>query len=249
MNRTRAKRRFLSRMAMFVVSFSLAASTNAQQLTLDRVTTMYVERNLELQAMRHRLERTRTDQIAARLRPNPSVIVTAENFSFSGPIGFSRLYEVGASYFETIELGGKRALRERVANSTISAAEARYTDAMRLGLFEVKRLYFQAVLAKQDIEVATENRQMFQQLIQLNLARFQEGAIPEADLIKVRLERVKFDSAVRQAELSFRQSMIRMAENLEDDDITNRTVAFEPALRLIHRDSSSPIDTAFRQRP
>jgi outer membrane protein, heavy metal efflux system len=113
----------------------------------------------------------------------------------------------------------------------------------------VKRLYFQAGLASRAIEVATENRQMFQQLVQLNLARFQEGAIPEADLIKVRLERIKFDSALRQAELSFRQSMIRMAENLEDDDITNRTMAVEPGLRLIDRELPALIETALRERP
>jgi cobalt-zinc-cadmium efflux system outer membrane protein len=226
-----------------------AGASQGQELTLDRVISMYIERNLELQAARYRLEGTTADQIAARLRPNPSVAVTAEKFPFSGPIGFSRLYEVGATYFETIELGGKRALRERVANATVSAAEARFADAMRQGVAEVKRLYFQAVLAKRDIAVATENRQMFQQLVQLNLARFQEGAIPEADLIKVRLERVKFDSAVRQAELRLQQSMIRLAENLEDDAIVKQDVAVEPSLRLINPDLQTLLQTALRERP
>src|SRR5262249_45902669 len=95
-------------------------------------------------------------------------------------------------------------------------------DAMRKGIAEVKRLYFQAVLARRDIDVATENRQMFQQLVQLNLARFQQGAIPEADLIKVRLERIKFDSALKQAELGFRQAMFRLAERLEDDALRSK---------------------------
>src|SRR5262245_33891445 len=157
--------------------------------------------------------------------------------------------EVGTSYSETIELGGKRALRERIANAAASAAEARFGDAMRQGLAELKRLYFQAVLARQAIEVASENRQMFQQLVQLNVARFQQGAIPEADLIKVRLERVKFDSAVRQAELSLRQATIRLAENLEDDSITKRDVAVEAGLRLMNPDFNSLLQTALRERP
>jgi cobalt-zinc-cadmium efflux system outer membrane protein len=227
----------------------VAHAQDSPPLTLEQVTSMYIERNLELQAARYRLGRTRADQIAARLRPNPTVSVTAENLPFSGPVGFDRLYEIGASYSETIALGGKRTLRQRVAESSVSAAQARYADAMRQGLAEVKRLYFQAVLAKQDIEVATENRQMFQQLVQLNLARFQEGAIPEADLIKVRLERVKFDSALRQAELSFRQAMIRLAENLEDDSITKRNVAVEADLRLMNPDFNSLLQTALRERP
>lgn len=233
----------------FLMMLLSAAAAQAQDLTLEQVVSMYIERNLELQAERFRLERTRADAIAARLRPNPTLSVVAENLPVSGPVGFNRLYETGATYTETIELGGKRALRERVANATISAAEARFANAMRQGLAEVKHLYFQAVLAKQDIEVATENRQMFQQLVQLNLARFQEGAIAESDLIKVRLERVKFDSAVRQAELSLRRSMIRLAENLEDDAIANQDVRVPAGLRLIDPDLQALLEIALRERP
>jgi cobalt-zinc-cadmium efflux system outer membrane protein len=237
---------------LLVLILAASLDLNAQDttpLSLNRVVSLYIERNLELQAARYRLERTKADEIAARLRPNPTVSFIGENFPFSGPVGFDRLYEVSTTYSETIELGGKRALRERAASATISAAEARFADAMRQGVAEVKRLFFQAVLAKQNIGVATENRQMFQQLVQLNLARFQEGAIPEADLIKVRLERVKFDSAVRQAELSLRQAMIRLAENLEDDTVTKRDVSVEAGAGLLNPNLDSLLETALRERP
>src|SRR5262249_2646549 len=131
----------------------------------------------------------------------------------------------------------------------ISAAEARFSDSMRKGIAEVKRLFFQAVLSRRDIEVATENRQMFEQLVQLNLARFQEGAIPEADLIKVRLERIKFDSALKQAQLGLRQAMIRLAENLEDDEVAKREVSAVIDLQLLNPDLNSLLEIALRERP
>ena len=106
--------------------------------------------------------------------------------------------------------------RESVAEATISVAEAKFADVMRQGIAEVKQLYFDAVLARYNIEIATENRETFQQLVQFNLARFQEGAIPEGDLIKVRLERIKFDAAVKQAELSMRQAVVEVLERLEE---------------------------------
>ena len=218
-------------------------------LNLQRIISMYIERNLELQAARYRLERTQADQIAARLRPNPGLTIAAENLRVSGPTEAARLNEFGASYSETIELGGKRAARERVAAATISAAEAKFADAMRQGMAEVRRLYFEAVLARRSIGVARENQQTFQQLVQLNLARFQEGAIPEADLIKVRLERIKFDSALRQADLHFRQTMIRLAENLEDDSVTDRDVAIELNLPLLRPTLQGLRDTALAVRP
>src|SRR3989475_8634050 len=235
---------------VFMIFLAVSArGQNFSPLTLPRVVSLYIERNLELQAERYRLERTKADAIAARLRPNPGVSVIAENLRVSGPVAASRLYEVGATYSETIELGGKRKLREQVAAGTISAAEARFADAMRKGIAEVKRLYSQAVLARRDIEVATENRQMFQQLVQFNLARFQEGAIPEADLIKVRLERIKFDSALKQAELRERQAMIELAERLEDDAVAKQSVSGEVDLRLLNPDLATLLETALRERP
>jgi cobalt-zinc-cadmium efflux system outer membrane protein len=104
-------------------------------------------------------------------------------------------------------------------------------------------------LARRSIEVAKENQQTFQGLVQLNLTRFQEGAIPEADLIKVRLERIKFDSAVRQAELSLKQAMIRLAENLEDTSVTKQDVAAEFDLRLFRPGVETLRQTALRERP
>src|SRR5205814_10523482 len=114
--------------------------------------------NLEIQAARYRLERTRADQIAARLRPNPAVSVSAENIKIDGATPFRRLYEISMTYSETIELGGKRELRQRVADLTISAAEAQFADGLRRGLAEAKRLYYDAVRARYNVDVAQENR-------------------------------------------------------------------------------------------
>ena len=222
-------------LSALVMTFTVSGHSQeaAGPLTLERVVSTYVERNLELQAAQYRLERTRADQIAARLRPNPGITVTAENFVVSGPTPFRRLYEVATSYSETVELGGKRKLRERVADLTVSAAEAQFADAMRRGVAAVKRLYYDAVLARYSVEVATENRQTFIQLLELNQTRFQECAIPEADLIKVRLERIKFDSALKQAELNLRQAIIRLLERVGDSNFARQDVAgdmnFTPA--------------------
>jgi outer membrane protein, heavy metal efflux system len=218
-------------------------------LTLQSVVDLYIEKNLDLQAARYRLERTKADQIAARLRPNPGLALTAENLPLSGPTAFGRLYEVAATYTETIELGGKRQLRERVADLTVSTAEAQFEDTMRRGLAQVKRLYYDALLARFNAEVANENRQTFEQLLQFNLTRFQEGAIPEIDLIKVRLERMKFESAVKQAELSLRQAIIRLLERVGESSFTAQTVAGDMNVRQSMLDKDALRQLAVTERP
>ena len=229
-----------------------ASSVIAQQplpaLSLERVVELYVQNNLDLQAARSNVDRTKADQIAARLRPNPGITITAENLAVGGPTPFSRIYELGATYSETIEFGGKRNLRQKAADATISAAEAQFEDTMRRGVAEVKRFYFDALLARHNLEVATENRQTFDQLVQFNLTRFQEGAIPELDLIKVRLERVKYDSAVKQAEVSLRQAGIRLLGRLGTTDFSSLQIAGELSFRAVSLDLNSLRQVALRER-
>jgi outer membrane protein, heavy metal efflux system len=213
---------------MLLSAALLVPAVFAQQpsppLTIERVKELYIQNNLELQVARHAVERSKADQIAARLRPNPEITFAAENLAIHGTSPFGQLYEVAATYSERIELGGKRALREQAANHTVSVAEAQFEEAMRRGLAEAKRLYYAAILARYNLEAATENRQTFDELVQFNVTRFREGAIAEGDLIKVRLERMQFDSAVRQAELTLRQATIRLIEKLGGSTFSNQGV-------------------------
>src|SRR4030095_9576292 len=95
-----------------------------------------------------------------------------------------------------------------------TAAEAQFEDTIRRGVAEVKKSYLDALLARYYVDIATENRRTFEQLVQFNQTRFQEGAIAEVELIKVRLERVKFESSLKQAQLSLQQAKIRLMERL-----------------------------------
>jgi len=225
-----------------------ASAQQPQRLTLQNVVDTYVRNNLDLQAARYRLERARADQIASRLRPNPVLSFTAENLAISGPTPFSRLYEVGAVYTETFELGGKRELRQKAAEAAVTAAEAQFEDSMRRGIADVKRLYLEALLARYNVEVAKESRQTFEQLVQFNQARFQEGAIPEVDLIKVRLERVKFDSSVKQAEVSLRQGTIRLMERLAASAAGSPELGGELDFRALSLDISALRQSALSER-
>ncbi len=237
--------------SLIVLMMAPAAFTQqpAQPLTMQRAVELYIARNLELEAARYRLERAKADPIAARLQPNPVVTVVAENFAVNSPQPFNRLYEVGATYTETIELGQKRKLREQVANTSVSVAEAQFMDAMRRGIAGLKRAYYDAVLARMNVETATENRQTFERLVQFNQARLEEGAIAESELIKVRLERMKFDSALKQAQLHLRQSMIRLLERLGESSFPNAIVAGDLEFTADALSLEALRQTALSERP
>jgi cobalt-zinc-cadmium efflux system outer membrane protein len=234
--------------AVLLPGVSRAQST-VGPLTLQRVVEAYVAKNLELQAAQFRLERTRADQIAAALRPNPALTITAQNLKVNGPPPPANgLYEIEAAYSETIELGGKRKLRENVADLAVSAAEAQFADSLRRGIAEVKKMYFDILLARYSVDIAVENRQTFEQLVQFNLTRFQQGAIAESEVIRVRLERIKFDTAIRRSELMLRQAKIRLLERLGESNFTT-DVAGQMEFRPLMTDLESLKQTSLSVRP
>lgn len=222
----------------------------SSQLTLDRVIDRFLQRNLSIEAARYQVDVARAEQIAARIRPNPGFTFSAENLKVSGETPFNRLYEVSTTYAQTFELGGKRRLRREVADLIVSAAEAKLADVLRQRMFEVKRAYYEAVLARYALFNAMENRTSFDELIKFNKVRFEEGAIAEGELLKVKLERVKFDSAFAQAELAQRQAVIRLLHLLgETDFLRVEAVAGELNFAAITLDLASLKEMALQNRP
>ncbi|MEW6207252.1 MAG: TolC family protein [Acidobacteriota bacterium] len=219
-------------------------------LTLERVIDRFLQRNLSVEAARYQVEAARAEQIAARIRPNPGLTVSAENIKLSGDTPFNRLYEVSTTYAQTFELGGKRRLLREVADLVVSVAEAELADVLRRRLFEVKRAYYEATLARYALFNAMENRASFDELVKFNRVRFEEGAIAEGELLKVRLERVKFDAAYSQAELAQRQALIRLLQLLGESEFSRaEAVAGELSFAAITIDLAQLKEMALQNRP
>jgi cobalt-zinc-cadmium efflux system outer membrane protein len=199
---------------------TLTAGTppHSDSLTLEAATEQFLRRNLAVEAARLAVGVAEAERVGARLRPRPGLTVTAENLQVSGETPFDRLYEVGFVVAQPIELGNRKALREEVAERTVTAAGARLTEVLQRRLFDLKRTYYEAALARALLLIERENRDNFSELVRLSTARFEEGDIAEGELIKVRLERIKVDSAVANADLALRQSNVRLLEMLGGGD-------------------------------
>lgn len=191
-------------------------SQGSDYLTLDSATEQFLRKNLVVEAARLELGVAEAERVGARLRPRPGLTISAENLRLSGQTPASRLYEFGATVAQPFELGNRMALRMEVAERTVAVSEARLTEVLRRQLFDLKRTYYEAVLARAILDIEEENRANFEGLLRFNKTRFEEGYIAEGDLIKVRLERIKFDFAVASAALAFRKTKIRLLELVGD---------------------------------
>jgi cobalt-zinc-cadmium efflux system outer membrane protein len=211
-------------------------------LSLETATDQFLRKNLAVEAARLEVGVAEAERIGAGLRPRPGLTVSAENLRLSGETPASRLHEYGISVAQPIELGNRKALRMEVAERTVSVSEARLTEVLRRQLFDMKRTYYESVLARVLLEIEQENRDNFEGLVKFNTVRFEEGYIAEGDLLKVRLERTKFDFAVANAQLAFRRAKIRLLELIGERD-------FERAVRLeiSNRLQAPPVDLNLMQ--
>lgn len=196
----------------------VAVSLAPDYVSLESATEQFLRKNLSVEAARLEVGVAEAERIGARLRPRPGLTVSAENLRLSGETAAGRLQEFGVAVTQPIELGNRKALRMEVAERTVSVSEARLTDVLRRQLFDLKRTYYESVLSRALLGIEQENRDNFEGLLQFNKARFEEGYIAEGDLLKVRLERIKFDFAVANAELAFRKTKIRLLELIGEPD-------------------------------
>ena len=187
-------------------------------ITLEAATEQFLKRNLAVEAARLEVGVAEAERVGARLRPRPGLTVSAENLRLSGETPARRLQEYGIAVAQPIELGNRKALRMEVAERSVSVSEARLTEVLRRQLFDLKRTYYESVLARALLGIDQENRDNFEGLVRFNTARFEEGYIAEGDLLKVRLERIRFDFAVANAELAFRKTRIRLLQLIGEPD-------------------------------
>ena len=206
-------------------------SLNPDYISLEFATEQFLRKNLAVEAARLQVGVAEAERVGARLNPRPGMTVSAENLRLSGETPSNRLHEYGISVAQPIELGNRKALRMEVADRTVSVSEARLTEVLRRQLFDLKRTYYASVLARVLLSIEQENRDNFEGLVKFNTARFEEGYIAEGDLLKVRLERTKFDFAVANAELELRKAKIRLLELIGDADF-ERAAAIDVSNRL-----------------
>lgn len=148
------------------------------------------------------------------LRPNPLFTVQTENWRFGGEPSFhvGSDLDLFAYVSQPFELGGKRERRVELAEQERTIAELQQRQLVWQIRQEVRRAFWRAFLAQREFELLEENARVFEQITNYHEVRVREGAMAEADLIRVRLEEERLqltrEEAAVQAERS-RSDLVR----------------------------------------
>lgn len=161
-----------------------------------------------LQSARARAAAAESVVAQARLRPNPRLYLQTENWRGNPSFSPSTDTDTYAYVSQAFETGGKRNARTEVARSGVRRAELERELLARQITVRVKIAYWAAAGAARVAQAQRENAANFQQVIDYHEARVREGAMPEADLLRVRIERERLELAANGAELDAERARI-----------------------------------------
>ena len=185
-----------------------------RQLSLDKAEEILLQNNLVLTAARYGIDIARAQRLTATLKPNPTLTFGAEQFdiahfrrdlfSTNPDTAANRFYTF--RYDQVFERGNKRKLRSEIAESQLQAAEAQLLDATRQQLFQLKQLFYTAVLARDNLRVADENLYLINSTEQLIKLHVDTGDTAEWELIKFQANKVQYQRDLLAAQLTYQQS-------------------------------------------
>jgi cobalt-zinc-cadmium efflux system outer membrane protein len=165
-----------------------------------------------LAASSERIDASEGEKRQAGLSPNPRFILQSENFRSYGNPGFRYWNDTDnfAYLHHTFETSGKRDRRLEAASIAVRRAELERDLLRRQIASRVKQAYWDAAATQRIYELLLENGRNFQRIIEYHEIRVREGAMAEADLLRVRLEGERLAIAANNAFLEAERSRIHL---------------------------------------
>jgi len=176
----------------------------------------------------------------AGLRPNPRVFLQTENWRPYGTPSFSANSDPDtfALFMQPIETAAKRTRRQEAASTQVRRAQLeRELLAFHIAT-RVRLAYWNAAGAEKVQRLWIENQKTFRQIVEYHEIRVREGAMAEADLLKVRLEGERLALSANAAALDAERARIQLFREMGASEFP--AAVFTEALELVAAPLADP---------
>jgi cobalt-zinc-cadmium efflux system outer membrane protein len=209
-------RTYLAIIAAALLPSALFAQT---ALTWQQIKDKFAATNPTLKAAQANIDESRAAEITAYLRPNPQFTLTADGLQVSRNQGvwrpFNGVVETpGISYLH--ERQHKRELRLEGAKISTDIAASTFLDQQRTLTFTLRNAFVQTLQAKAVMQNARENLDYWDRELGVNRIRFSAGDLSQADLNRLELQRVQFETDFETATVNLRTAKIQLLTLLNE---------------------------------
>lgn len=228
-----------------------AVSGEAQQKLgpLDAV-RLALERNQYLAAAANRIDSAKGLAVQAGLKPNSRLFLQVENARLPvfSPFRYENETDNFAYLSRVFETAGKRLRRADLASENVKGAE-RNLDLQRTQIAgQVLTSYWNAVGARRLAAVLAESLEVLGRTVEYHKIRVKEGALPEADLLRVQLEYQQVAINHRNAEQEARRSLQLLFRDIGSEPEPSVELTGD-LLRMDAPIDPGDLDTAIDRRP
>jgi len=253
--------------SVLLLSFIMVFDAHGQNQTLsiDEVLAIFYQRNLDLIAAQYNIDQSQADAIIAAAIPNPTFgfqlgelsgnnlnkgsNATGCNHNPSTSCGPAEYL----SFSQLIEVAGKRGLRIESSGFATQAAESDFRDAVRIFSNMVRDAYYDLLLAQENRWLAQEIVDHYQVITQANTLRLKSGDVSESDFLRVKMEALRAESDLDNAQAAVEQAQANLAVVLRWPDKSLQFEAKEqwPDIQEIGQrlPKEELISKALQQRP
>jgi len=199
----------------------LANAAYAQQnsYTWQQIRDMFESSNPTLLAAKLSVEELRTQEITARVRPNPNFTLSADGTQIAPSQGVWQPFagtfvSPGLSYL--FERRHKRGLRFESAKEGTAIGIAEQSDTERSLLFNLRAAFVGILQAKAVLRLAQDNLDYYDKILKISQDRFSTGDIAKIDLHRLQLQRLQYESDLQTALVNLRTTKINLLALLND---------------------------------
>lgn len=193
--------------SLFLLPHAAVGQEEVRRVTLAEALDAFAENSLALRIARSDAAETAGAALQLRAYANPSFSLTREGLS-RGP---DRYWERTMRVSQQLEWPGRTAARYRVASGMIGASTARFRgDSVQLA-FEVREAYALAWFAETAELTTRQTAAVIQEVTEDAELRLEAGDLSAYETRRLRLERIRAEQAVAEAELRTRDARRRLA--------------------------------------
>lgn len=177
--------------------------TNA--VTLDQIINATLLADPKLRAGFEAINQATGEALQASLKPNPNLEIAQTLLPLTRPFtvdeqGGPPQLDVGISYRIDWFLFGKRAAAMQATGLGVRVSEAEFADLIRLRILEAATAYYDVLEAKALLDLAQQDAANFKRVEEITRKAVDGGGRPQVELGRIRLDRLRAEQSVRDAE-------------------------------------------------
>lgn len=229
--------RRLRRMALVPLLVLLVQGASAgpddRPVTFVEALALMKGRNRELRLAQRDLEAAKALTLSARARPNPDMQMTAGAIRLPGtswPPGVSsdQRPDTVVQINQLIERGNKRGLRTEASEALLAASRADLSDALRQQTVALAGAYYDLLFSQERVQIAEDTVALLARTVVAAELRLKTGDIAPSDLSRIRVDRLRAENELRQAQADRDRARQALAHLLGIETESARLRASDP---------------------